>query len=495
MHLDFPSSPTNGQKYPASPVAGIPTYVWDSEKWTTVAGSVSGKTAIVSDGSVPMVAQLTLVTPPVAATDAASKGYVDAKPVPDVTKSYVDAGDAALNTAIGNKVAKAGDTMTGALNISAATYAANIKFISTTDGYNKIVRIGASGSLEVVNNANSAVIMSLTDAGALTVTNSITAGTNLTVGGTIIGGGCPITWPIATRVGANLNMGFFADGTSGAIGCINDSGSKTGSLSKIDASSVSTMCPLTVAGDIAASPGNLIASANVWANSGTVYLKNDGSAYLNYSGAGGNITLNVPGTNTNILLVSNGRVQLGNGLSNKAGFNGGYTGYNFNVNWNGSNNYNCYLDGTYVGDLAYVSDYRIKKNVIDLPGMWDTVRALRPIKYQTQQFSTPSHKEHIAKQVAHAKKMANEAREKGEEVDAQSQMIPGPLTWDDDTERWGFIAHELQDTLTPTAATAVKDAPDALQSPNPWTVIAALTRALQEAMTRIETLETRLDAA
>jgi Chaperone of endosialidase len=39
--LDFPSSPTVGQKYPATPVSGIPTYTWDGEKWTTSGDSIA----------------------------------------------------------------------------------------------------------------------------------------------------------------------------------------------------------------------------------------------------------------------------------------------------------------------------------------------------------------------------------------------------------------------------------------------------------------------
>ena len=73
--------------------------------------------------------------------------------------------------------------------------------------------------------------------------------------------------------------------------------------------------------------------------------------------------------------------------------------------------------------------------------------------------------------------------------DAKADEIPGHLFAADDIERWGFIAHELQATLTPSAATGEKDSPDTIQSPNPFTLIAALTKALQEAMVRIEALE------
>jgi hypothetical protein len=33
--LDFPASPTVGQKFPVPPTAGMPVYTWDGEKWTT----------------------------------------------------------------------------------------------------------------------------------------------------------------------------------------------------------------------------------------------------------------------------------------------------------------------------------------------------------------------------------------------------------------------------------------------------------------------------
>jgi len=76
MALDFPATPTVGQKYPQPAIGGVPVYTWDGEKWAI--NVTMGKAPIYSDGSVPMVAPLTLINPPVAATDAASKGYADA---------------------------------------------------------------------------------------------------------------------------------------------------------------------------------------------------------------------------------------------------------------------------------------------------------------------------------------------------------------------------------------------------------------------------------
>lgn len=44
MAMDFPSAPSVGQKYPPAPTPGVPTYVWDGEKWKGAGGnSVKGK--------------------------------------------------------------------------------------------------------------------------------------------------------------------------------------------------------------------------------------------------------------------------------------------------------------------------------------------------------------------------------------------------------------------------------------------------------------------
>jgi hypothetical protein len=46
--LDFPTAPSVGQLYPAAPVAGLPTYRWDGQKWKTGGGGSSPSAAIPS---------------------------------------------------------------------------------------------------------------------------------------------------------------------------------------------------------------------------------------------------------------------------------------------------------------------------------------------------------------------------------------------------------------------------------------------------------------
>jgi hypothetical protein len=130
------------------------------------------------------------------------------------------------------------------------------------------------------------------------------------------------------------------------------------------------------------------------------------------------------------------------------------------------------VGNTYVGAVQFISDYRIKKGVKPLPSMWEKLKALKPISYSYRDFTPPCQLDKDGKQPA-----------------------GGPFFRGDKKERWGFIAHELQELLIEDAASSVKDAPDALQSPNPWTLIALLTRTMQEAVHRIEALEASPKAA
>ena len=106
---------------------------------------------------------------------------------------------------------------------------------------------------------------------------------------------------------------------------------------------------------------------------------------------------------------------------------------------------------------------------------------MRPVSYTQAQYT--SDVELAARQEAAAKRV-----EHGLKDDKLTPPL-GPMFAADDIERWGFIAHEVQETLLPSAASAVKDDPVAVQSLNLAPIVASLTKALQEAMARIEALE------
>jgi hypothetical protein len=168
-----------------------------------------------------------------------------------------------------------------------------------------------------------------------------------------------------------------------------------------------------------------------------------------------------------------GDINTGVGRVNGAGYMCRY-GYNgslgnvFNWWWNSDSHMYCFVDSTNMGWVAFNSDYRIKKDVAPLPSMWDRVKALRPISYTHCDFTPP--------------------------IELEKNPDAPLMFHSDDDPYWGFIAHELQETLITSAASGVKDAPDQVQAPNPWVVIAALTKALQESMGRVESLEARMTA-
>jgi hypothetical protein len=241
-----------------------------------------------------------------------------------------------------------------------------------------------------------------------------------------------------------------------------------------------TVPGLTSSANIVASGGPITASAHLMTQNGIVYLNSAATAYINFNGtdtlvSGGSLA---PQGN----MLANGHIASLLGYLGQAGVSGTRSGNRFNIEY--TTTPHLWINGADLGQLQMVSDYRVKKDVIDLPGMWDTVKALRPIKYTQADFTPPGEVKLRAEEAAARKAKAD----KGEPYSDDS-VPTGPMFAADDIERWGFIAHELQDTLVPSAAHGVKDDPVAVQAPNAFTVIAALTKALQEAMTRIEALE------
>jgi hypothetical protein len=188
--------------------------------------------------------------------------------------------------------------------------------------------------------------------------------------------------------------------------------------------------------------------------------------------------------NKQFAMEYNGYVNLGTGMNSRAGVNGAFNTPTaaFNTCWTGGV-LQVWVDATLMGNMSWTSDYRIKKDVIDLGSMWERVKALRPISYTQAQYTPQSEK---------VRKLEEALQARARELDvpqAKQGYEFAPMFNASDAEQWGFIAHEVQATLLPTAAAGVKDQADAIQSLNVGPIIAALTRALQESMSRIEQLE------
>jgi Phage tail repeat like/Chaperone of endosialidase len=220
---------------------------------------------------------------------------------------------------------------------------------------------------------------------------------------------------------------------------------------------------LSIYGDngLQSASGNML----IGAGGGTIYFRpygwNNGAAQ-SYMDASGQF---VPWYN---IILQNGSFMPPHGVNGgyqcKSGDGNVRTGNYFNMYYEGATGYiHMYIDNTYMGPLYTMSDYRIKKNIEPLPSMWDAVKKLRPIKYTHRDFTPPIQKDLMK--------------------DGES------FVKNNDEERWGFVAHELQETLTKTVSSGEKDMPNGIQSPNPLPLIATLCKALQEAMARIEALE------
>lgn len=127
----------------------------------------------------------------------------------------------------------------------------------------------------------------------------------------------------------------------------------------------------------------------------------------------------------------------------------------FNIYWTGSAA-KLYIDNTDQGSITTSSDYRIKKNVeTQTTTAAGRIKQLRPVKYEYTDF--------------------------------------GEIFKADGVQREGFIAHELAEVI-PSAVEGEKDAPNQIQSLKLDALCSVLTKALQEALERIESLEAKIEA-
>jgi len=118
---------------------------------------------------------------------------------------------------------------------------------------------------------------------------------------------------------------------------------------------------------------------------------------------------------------------------------------NITLYWDSFSQVVAVVDGTASVVLGASSDYRLKENDRDCEYGTDAVKALRPVSYTLK--------------------------------DSGAHAI-------------GFIAHEAAEVI-PGAATGEKDG-EMMQSINTYPIVAALTKALQESVERIEALEAKV---
>ena len=166
---------------------------------------------------------------------------------------------------------------------------------------------------------------------------------------------------------------------------------------------------------------------------------------------GHNYQLTPTGTGTTM----NGSI-LGRGIISRKGTAEGAAIANpYNFYWTGQV-LQCWVDESNVGNVSgpTSSDYRIKQNITTQTASGiDKIKQLRPVNYKYKDYS---------------------------------------VFKADGVDREGFIAHEVQEVI-PSGTNGVKDG-DEIQSLNLDAIVSVLTKALQEAVAKIETLEAKVAA-
>lgn len=149
------------------------------------------------------------------------------------------------------------------------------------------------------------------------------------------------------------------------------------------------------------------------------------------------------------------------GFCSRGGSGGSNNGNVHNFQWTGSA-LNAWVDVTNMGEIRNSqSDYRIKKDIQTQTALGiDRVKQLRCVTY------TPA-----------------------------DYVGQGGTTWSvaSDNVKEGFIAHEVA-AVIPSGVEGEKDDPLRIQQLNIDAIVSVLTKALQESITKIETLETKVAA-
>ena len=159
--------------------------------------------------------------------------------------------------------------------------------------------------------------------------------------------------------------------------------------------------------------------------------------------------------------VNSGVLRFAGLTSRRGTANNAATSNPYNFFWDdystSTDHLESWIDGQFVGDVSLVtSDYRIKRNVnLQTESGINKVKNLKPVTYQFKEY--------------------------------------GKIFKDKEEIREGFIAHEVQEVI-PSAVNREKDVENSLQTLNLDAIVSVLTKALQEAVAKIETLEAKVAA-
>ena len=157
----------------------------------------------------------------------------------------------------------------------------------------------------------------------------------------------------------------------------------------------------------------------------------------------------------NAAITSLGVVN-GRGFASRSGYSGTNQGNVVNIQWTGSAS-KIWIDAVDQGTITVTSDYRVKKNITTQTASGiDKIKQLRPVNYEYADNDDFSFKA-------------------------------------DGVAREGFIAHEVAEVI-PSGCEGAKDAANQVQSLKVDAIVSVLTKALQEAVAKIETLETKVAA-
>ena len=162
------------------------------------------------------------------------------------------------------------------------------------------------------------------------------------------------------------------------------------------------------------------------------------------------------------------------------------------------------------------SDYRTKENIVDLPSAVDVIKGLRPVNFNYTWASGKTRPGFIAHEVAETFPVAVVGEKDGEEAigtlaDYDGTQLetnvtePEELTYEEQVEVTPYVAADPDNdveeqeatytTVTRTKTWTATGTQPVYQGVDQTKLIPLLTKALQEALDKIETLETRLSDA